>query len=548
MPPIPPLSNGRYTLSGTLGEGGMATVYGGFDTMLEVDRAVKVLSPALCSSEKLRKRFLAEARAMAKLRHPNIVTVFDVGVDGDTPFIVMEMVDGGAVMDWVDREGAQSPEVAGHVILSALAGLQASHDRGVIHRDVKPHNLLISSEGRVKITDFGIAQLDDERSFTKTGAIMGTLAYMPPEQRISAKNLGPTADVFASGASLYALLTAKEPFDIYNESLHEQLFANVPEPMKRVINTACQYDPKNRFQTASAMASALREAMLELGISIDRNLTVPLKHGQLGTSFALDEVGEPVHAVSTPPESTTINPTQAWFTTGGERAQNKPFATEPEASSWGRSQKLWFVVFGLIFAVMAAVVVTMKMTVGATVEPDAEAPSERVKATVTGWETLPTRVPKQPLPETEGVEPDPPAELPPPKPAEPPAQSASKVATAPTVTPPREPEAEGPNGVEPQPAAVVPQAVAAEPKPVAEPSTGVLKVRVIPLGASMALNGKSVRLNDGSAIMDVPLGGHTLSFSSPDGRSGKKEIQVAADKPLTVCWKFFDDGRVGDCR
>ena len=546
MPPIPPLSNGRYTLSGTLGEGGMATVYGGFDTMLEVDRAVKVLSPALCSSEKLRKRFLAEARAMAKLRHPNIVTVFDVGVDGDTPFIVMEMVDGGAVMDWVDREGAQSPEVAGHVILSALAGLQASHDRGVIHRDMKPHNLLISSEGRVKITDFGIAQLDDERSFTKTGAIMGTLAYMPPEQRISAKNLGPTADVFASGASLYALLTAKEPFDIYNESLHEQLFANVPDPMKRVITTACQYDPKNRFQTASAMSSALREAMLELGIAIDRNLTVPLKQGQLGTAFALDEVGEPVHAVSTPPESTTINPTQSWFTTGGERAQDKPFVTEPESSSAVRSQTVWLVGLGLMFAVMTAVLVTMKVNDdGTTGEPVANALSERVEATATN---TPAVVSEQPPSQAAPVQPDPPAELPTTQPDEPPAQSARKVATAPTVSPPSEAEAAGPSRVEPQAAAVAPQAVPAEPKPVSEPSTGVLKVRVIPLGASMALDGKSVRLNDGSAILDVPLGRHTLSFSSPDGRSGKKEIQVAADKPLTVCWKFFDDGRVGDCR
>ena len=233
----------------------MATVYRGFDTMLEVDRAVKVLSPALSSSEKLRKRFLAEARAMAKLRHPNIVTVFDVGVDANTPYIVMEIVDGGAVIDWLERDGPQTPDVAGHIMLGTLSGLQASHDRGVVHRDVKPHNLLLTSDGVVKLTDFGIAQLEDERSFTKTGAVMGTLAYMPPEQRVSAKGLGPSSDVFAAGASLYALLTGREPFDLYNESLHEKLFDGVPAPMSRVILRACQYDPEARHQSASEMAT-----------------------------------------------------------------------------------------------------------------------------------------------------------------------------------------------------------------------------------------------------------------------------------------------------
>ena len=207
----------------------MATVYGGFDTMLEVDRAVKVLSPALCRSEKLRKRFLAEARAMAKLRHTNIVTVFDVGVEDDTPYIVMEMVKGGAVIDLMDRDGMLPPDVAGPIMLGALAGLQASHDRGVVHRDIKPHNMLMTTDGIVKITDFGIAHMqEDERSFTKTGAVMGTLAYMPPEQRQSAKGLGPTADIFAAGASLYALLTGQEPFDLYNEALYAKLFEGVP--------------------------------------------------------------------------------------------------------------------------------------------------------------------------------------------------------------------------------------------------------------------------------------------------------------------------------
>ena len=547
MPPIPPLSNGRYTVSNTLGEGGMATVYGAFDTMLEVERAVKVLSPALCSSDKLRGRFLAEARAMAKLRHPNIVTVFDVGLDGETPYIVMEMVDGGSVMDLVERDGAQPPDIAGHIMLASLAGLQASHDQGVIHRDMKPHNLLIGTDGTVKITDFGIAQLNDTQSFTKTGAVMGTLAYMPPEQRDNAKGVGPTADVFASGASLYAILTGREPFDIYNESLHDKLFAGVPSALRAVIVRSCSYEPDARYESAEAMAEALRGAMTSMGIDIHPGLVVPLGGDSFSDVFRASagppHPSQPVH--------TTINPKETWFTTHGERAQEQPFATAPDPNN--REARRWVLVFALSAAAVAIGVVGSSEWL---VSVEADPVEQPAPAPALGEPIAPTRLvedaPSQPvaaLPATvEPSAPDPSVE----PSVEPPAVVEDAAPSA-AVERPRTPlPSADPPKTEPAPAApsaAVPPAVQpAAPAAPEQPAVGSMKVRVIPYDAALSVDGKAVRLRDGSATLTVEPGPHVLRFSTEGGRFGEQTVRVASGEEKRVCWRFFDDGRQGDCR
>ena len=199
---------GRYHLMKPLGSGGMATVYRVFDERLDVHRALKLLSPEMTERESLRKRFEVEARTMAKLHHKNIVMVHDFGWDQGRPYIVMELVSGGSLIDRVEKFGVLPPRMATTVGIGLLDALQVAHDHGVIHRDVKPHNVLVTVESIPKLTDFGIAQITGGASMTKTSSVMGTLAYMAPEQRISAKMIDHRADIYAAVRAALADLDA----------------------------------------------------------------------------------------------------------------------------------------------------------------------------------------------------------------------------------------------------------------------------------------------------------------------------------------------------
>jgi hypothetical protein len=498
----------------------MATVYCGFDTMLEVDRAVKVLSPALCSKPKIRMRFLAEARAMAKLRHPNIVTIFDVGIDGETPYIVMEMVDGGAVMDWVDREGPLRPEVAGPIILGTLAGLQASHDRGIIHRDIKPHNVLITREGVVKITDYGIANMaDDERSFTKTGAIMGTLAYMPPEQRSSAKGLGPTADVFATGASLFAILTGREPFDLYNETLHERLFAGIAVPLAKVIATACQYEPTERYASANAMRAALEAALGEVGVVFERDMLVPMggasRHD--GTMFFDGVSGSSSENLLVQRvENTTINPSESWFGASKSVVNDVGFATTHHGEP-GRKRSV-VLIGGVVAAVAVAVAVGLFLLYPEReLVPDTTAPpvteAVRVVDVVPVLKETPA-VEKAPVPKKAAVKP----------PVKP------KVVAPPVVqnkTPP----------VVPTP--VVPEVQQPTVETPAPPEPGRLSVNAIP-PSTVTIDGQTVGFGmvRGHALS---AGSHRVVLATKDGRIKSLTATIRADEDSIICWSFEVD-------
>ena len=271
------LAGGRYRLLSVLGEGGMATVYRGYDTSLDIERAIKILSPAMCARPNIRRRFEEEARTMARLHHRSIVAVQDVGVDGDRAYMVMELVEGGSLMDLLERRGSAFPPVqACDAVLAILAGLEVAHKKGVVHRDIKPHNVLVTAEGEMKVTDFGIAQVSDRGGATRTGTAMGTWAYMAPEQRSSAKHVDARADVYAVGASLYVLLTMEEPYDLYAAEIQESLFAKLPGGLPQVLRKACRFLPEERYASAAEMRLALAGVRAELASEAGADESAPL--------------------------------------------------------------------------------------------------------------------------------------------------------------------------------------------------------------------------------------------------------------------------------
>ncbi len=252
------LAEGRYRLIEVIGSGGMATVYRAFDTRLQVERAIKILLPALANRERLRARFEAEARTMALLEHRNIVRVYDVGSDGNRVYIVMELVDGGSLVDRLEERGPLPPRQAVDVCLHVLAGLAVSHSRNIVHRDIKPHNVLLTSDGEVRVTDFGIARLAESNdNLTKTGAIMGTWGFMAPEQRADSKGVDARADLYAVAATLYSCVTNETPMDLFAAELDSSMLARIPDPLAQVIRKATRYDREERYADTSAMAADL---------------------------------------------------------------------------------------------------------------------------------------------------------------------------------------------------------------------------------------------------------------------------------------------------
>jgi eukaryotic-like serine/threonine-protein kinase len=209
-PPIGQLLDGRYRVESLIARGGMATVYLGTDTRLERTVALKIMHAELASDEDFVRRFVGEARSVARLSHPNVVTVYDQGADGRILYLAMEHVPGRTLRDLLNSRGRLSPREAVDVMAGVLGGLAAAHDAGIAHRDVKPENVLLNDSGTVKVADFGLARLLAGVSQTKTGMIIGTAAYLAPEQ-VAGGTADARTDVYAAGVMFFELLTGRQP-------------------------------------------------------------------------------------------------------------------------------------------------------------------------------------------------------------------------------------------------------------------------------------------------------------------------------------------------
>ncbi len=266
--------NDRYQIIKSIGEGGMANVYLAYDTILDRDVAVKILRGDLSNDEKFVRRFQREALNASSLSHPNIVEVYDVGEDNGQYFIVMEYIEGKNLKDLLRKRGKLTTTEVVDIMSQIADGLSVAHDSYIIHRDIKPQNIMILENGMVKITDFGIAMAMNATQLTQTNSVMGSVHYLPPEQA-SGKGATLKSDIYSMGILMYELLTGSLPYKGDNAveialkhlkeplpSIREQL-PDLPQSVENVIMKSAAKNPKNRYNDAREMFEDLKTCLDE---------------------------------------------------------------------------------------------------------------------------------------------------------------------------------------------------------------------------------------------------------------------------------------------
>lgn len=277
--------NDRYQIVKMIGEGGMANVYLAYDTILDRNVAIKVLRGDLAEDEKFVRRFQREAISSSLLNHPNIVEMYDVGEDDGKYYIVMEFIEGKTLKSLVKRRGKLTvPEVV-DVMTQLASGIACAHDSYIIHRDIKPQNIMIYDNGRVKITDFGIATAINSNELTQTNSVMGSVYYLPPEQ---ANGSGATikSDIYSLGILMYELLIGKLPFkgenavEIAIKQMRDPIPSvknideTIPQSIENIVLKCCAKNPKNRYDSIEEMQIDINMALDEDKKNIDKHIYI----------------------------------------------------------------------------------------------------------------------------------------------------------------------------------------------------------------------------------------------------------------------------------
>jgi serine/threonine-protein kinase len=269
--------DGRYRVDVIIATGGMSSVYRGLDTRLDRPVAIKVMESRYSGDQQFLTRFQREARAVARLKDPGLVAVYDQGVDGQHPFLVMELIEGGTLRELLRERGPMPPHAVAAVLRPVLSGLAVAHRSGLVHRDVKPENVLISDDGDVKIADFGLVRAVAEAKITSDSVILGTAAYLSPEQ-VSTGDASPRSDVYGCGILVYELLTGATPFagDSPLAVAYQRMDNDVQPPSEKIPGVPRQFDelvvqstardPALRFADAQEMGAQLDQITDELGL------------------------------------------------------------------------------------------------------------------------------------------------------------------------------------------------------------------------------------------------------------------------------------------
>ncbi|SDL83287.1 serine/threonine protein kinase [Corynebacterium mycetoides] len=279
MQPQPQLSVGdyldnRYVVDRPIARGGMSTVYRCVDVRLGREVAAKVMDERYVHDQVFLSRFRREARAMAQLSHPNLVNVYDFSHEGDQVFLIMELITGGTLRELLDERGPMPPHAAAAVMRATLTGLSIAHRKGMVHRDIKPDNILINADHRVKLADFGLVRAAADSNHS-TDQIVGTVSYLSPEQ-VDGSAMTQASDVYSAGIVLFELLTGTVPFtgDTPLAHAYARLNRDVPAPSSRIegvpmlfdelVATATARDPRDRFEDAAEFLAALDDVAAEL--------------------------------------------------------------------------------------------------------------------------------------------------------------------------------------------------------------------------------------------------------------------------------------------
>jgi eukaryotic-like serine/threonine-protein kinase len=278
----------RYRLVRRIDRGGMAEVWEGRDEVLDRPVAVKVLDPRLAGDEAFHERFRREAVSAARLAHPNVVGTYDTGIDAGVAFIVMELVSGQTLRDLLRDQSPLNPSQAVAIAAEVADALEYAHQAGIVHRDVKPGNILVSDDGRVKVADFGIAKAAVDSDLTQQGTFVGTAKYLPPEQ-VEGRPQDRRSDVYGLGVVLYEMLCGRPPFQadsdmavalqhVHAEPMRpRQLRPGIPRSLERVVLKAMSKDPEARYATAAELRRDLLAISLndDATVAVDRETTPP---------------------------------------------------------------------------------------------------------------------------------------------------------------------------------------------------------------------------------------------------------------------------------
>ncbi|MBQ6232373.1 MAG: Stk1 family PASTA domain-containing Ser/Thr kinase [Clostridia bacterium] len=264
----------RYKLTDFIGQGGMALVYKALDMRTHHAVAIKILKPEYKNDEEFLRRFEREAQAASKVSHHNIVNLLDVGAQDNYRYLVLEYVEGRTLKEIIDEKGALPPVTAVQIAIRLLSALQHMHKNGIIHRDIKPQNILIHADGHVKVSDFGIARLAGSGTISKSDMVMGSVHYFSPEQA-QGQEVTEASDIYSAGVVLYEMLTGSVPFDGDSPVAIAMQHIKVPPRPVNILNPAVSpainavvqkamaKDPKNRYQQAEDMARDLQKALSE---------------------------------------------------------------------------------------------------------------------------------------------------------------------------------------------------------------------------------------------------------------------------------------------